>query len=365
MLKSCCYIALNLRNMATKNTVIDFIKHDRTLLGGRNLYNKFPGKNLAIQTYLSNLSNNDKNLQIICYELCKLVSVPERQMQALLAVPVSKKKEPAKKISKQIKAKESKENLENYLLEFNPDNNTTKLQVLKDFLNIKSTTPKFPKGLPGIKERKAHAKKLGIIVSGKKAKDYDAAFESCFKKQVIETIEQARQNLIKSKLEELSHTTKESIKLRHQFPFLKEKDCPRVLHLLVADLITAHEEFITKQPLLHENTTQEQMKSLVVDVQASYIEKKEIFKELDYFGKTGSLLKEHALFKKLEEEERIKKMNALDLAKKSSNLTSNINRNKSKFNASKNETDKLKYQTLINRDIELKEFISVELKKKQ
>lgn len=344
--------------MATKQVVLDFLKHDRSLLSARNLYNQFPNKNLAIQSYIAKLPYSVKNLRVVCYELCKLVDVSERQMNALLNQPISIK--PIAKVI-ELPTEPSLEQMEARLLAFTKDVNEEEIELLRNFLNIEFKIPDFSKGLPGTQERKKLAETLNIEVLGKKHKDYDDAFELYCKNSVLEAIDAAKQALIDVKLQELDIATKESIKLRDQFPFLKNQDCPRVLHLLVADLITAHEEFIAKQPLLHEAATQEQLKKLVADVKASYITKKEIFEELDYYHKNESLLGEHPLFEKLAQEEALKKLDAVELAKKISNLTSNINRNKNKRKAAESDSDKEKYQSLIDRDVELKDFVEKEL----
>lgn len=344
--------------MATKQLILDFLKYDRSLLSARNLYNKFPNKSLATQAYIANLPHSVKNIRVVCYELCKLVGIPERQMNALLNQPISIKPIAA---LVNLSVEPTVTEMQERLLAFTPEVAAEEMVSLQKFLNIELNIPVFSKGLPGGNERKDLAEELGIQVLGKKHKDYDAAFEVYYKNLVIESIEKSKQLLIEAKLQELNIVTKESIKLRDQFPFLKQDDCPRVLHFLVADLITAHEEFVTLQPLLHKNATEEQLKKLVKDVKCSFITKKEIFAELDYYKTNGALLGEHSLFEQLAAEEEIVKLNAIDLAKKSSNLINNINRNKNKFKAAEISSDKEKYQSLIDRDVSLKTIVENEL----
>lgn len=348
--------------MATKQVVLDFLKYDRSLLTGRNLYNKFPNKSLATQTYIANLPHSVKNLRVVCYELCKLVGIPERQMNALMNQPISIK---TLEVLDNLPIEPTIAQMQERLLAFTPEIAVEEVAALKKFLNIEFKAPTFSKGLPGGNERQALANELSIEVLGKNQEDYDKAFEEYYKSLAIKTIEKAKQDLIEVKLQELNITTKESIKLRDQFPFLKNEDCPRILHLLVADLITAHEEFVTKQPLLHKNATEEQLKELVKDVKGSYITKKEIFEELEHYKNTQSLLGAHPLFEKLAQEEVILGLNTTELAKKSSNLTNNINRNKKKLKASENESDKEKYQVLVDRDISLKAIVDNELFKRK
>lgn len=341
--------------MATKQAVLDYLKHDRTIMQGRNLYNQFPNKSLATQAYISRLPNSQSNIKKISYELCKLVGITERQMNALLSQPITAK------VEVPVVTEKSPVEMENKLLAFTTEVSDDVLTELADYYKIECEIPEFSKGIKGLSERKNLAKELELVVEGTKAVDYDAVFESYKREHLVKQLEAAKEALVETKLSQLDIKTKESIKLRDQFPFLREADCPRVLHLLVADMITAHENFVEKQPLLHEHATQEQLQKLVAEVKASYIEKKEIFAELEYYNEHKQLLGEHPIFEQLEQEEEIKKLNSVDLAKKISNLTNNINRNKSKLEKAKNDADKAKYQALVDSQTNLKEFAENEL----
>ena len=341
--------------MATKQAVLDYLKHDRTIMQGRNLYNQFPNKSLATQAYISRLPNSQSNIKKISYELCKLVGVTERQMNALLSQPITTK------VEAPVVTEKSPVEMENKLLAFTTEVSDEVITELADYYKIECVIPEFSKGILGLNERKNLAKELDLEVVGNKSADYDAVFKIYRNELLTTRIAKARESLIEAQLSQLDIKTKESIKLRDQFPFLREADCPRVLHLLVADMITAHENFVEKQPLLHEQATQEQLQKLVAEVKASYIEKKEIFAELEYYNEHKQLLGEHPIFEQLQQEEEIKKLNSVDLAKKISNLTNNINRNKSKLEKAENDADKEKYQTLVDSQTNLKDFAEKEL----
>ncbi|MCD8435879.1 hypothetical protein LNJ03_11300 [Tenacibaculum dicentrarchi] len=309
--------------MATKKVVLEYLKHDRTLLSGRNLYNKFPNKNLATQSYIANLSNTPNNIRTVCYELCRLVGIAERQMTALLMKKVVEK--PVETLNKVIKLEPTTAQLEDILLDFTPEISEDKIQILKSFLNISD-------------------------------EDTESTFLS---------IEKAKKVLIETRLKALKPEIKQSIKIRTQFPFLKDKNCPKILQLLVADLISEWEKFKEEQPLLHEKATQEQLQLLVADVTANYINRKEIFAELEHFAEMGILLGKHPKFKQLEQEEALIRLNAVDLAKKIRNLTGNINRNKNKRKTAKSLESKKKYKDLIDDAINLKVIAEKELKKRK
>ncbi|MBE7649327.1 hypothetical protein [Tenacibaculum finnmarkense] len=349
--------------MATKKAVLEYLKHDRSLLSGRNLYNKFQNKNLATQSYIANLSNTPNNIRTVCYELCRLVGIAERQMTALLMKKVVEK--PVETLNNVINLEPTTAQLEDILLDFTPEMSQDKIQILKSFLNIKIETPVFSKMIQGNKERKQFVEELEIEVSGSKNEDYDLAIEAYSHQLVFEKIEKAKKVLIETRLKALKPEIKQSIKIRTQFPFLRDKNCPKILQLLVADLISAWDDFKEKQPLLHKNATQEQLQLLVADVTSNYINRKEIFAELEHFAEMGILLGKHPKFKKLEEEEALIRLDAVDLAKKIRNLTGNINRNKNKLKKAESLESKKKYKDLIEEAINLRVIAEKELKKRK
>lgn len=343
--------------MANKQAVLDYLKHDRTIMGGRNLYNKFSNKSLAVQSYISRLTNTKSNVRKIAYELCRLCGIKERQMNSLLSQPLQKKLiqvAPTKKVS-------SPEDLKKQLLNFTAEASQDSIKDLVKFLSIKSVLPEFAKGLEGNRQRENFAKEKEIQVHGKKSEDFDKVFTIYEKECFVKEIETRKKQLIAEKLDKLDVKQKESIKLRDQFPFIRSSNCPRVFHLLVADLITAHENFVKQQPLLHKNASESDLKNLVANVKANYIEKKEIFEELEYYQTNQKILGKHPLFSYLKSEDDIKKLNTIDLTKKIVNLKNSINRNKRKSKTAENDQDKKKYEDLVSQQTNLKTFAEKEL----
>lgn len=76
--------------MDHKQAVIDYLKSDRSLMGGRNLYNKLPGKSRAFQNTLARFRETPINLDKLYYQLAKTVGLPERNLKMLLQKPVAK-----------------------------------------------------------------------------------------------------------------------------------------------------------------------------------------------------------------------------------------------------------------------------------
>ncbi|WP_044403401.1 hypothetical protein [Lacinutrix sp. Hel_I_90] len=299
--------------MATpKQQVEQYLKHDRSLMGGRNLYNKLPNKSLAVQNTLSRLTNNPKNIQIVCYELAKLAGIKERMLTILTQKPVvasTAKQKPEKEEAKPLSP-------EDKLLAFNPEN--------VDY-----------------KAAKALVKALGLKPKNKK------------QDTIVKALVNSRATLVSKKLVELPQEVKASIKLRDQFPFLRETDCPNVLKLLVNDLITTYETFKTNQPKLHELLSDEAAQVLVDTVKDNYIENKQAYAELEHYKKNKAVLGEHPMFERIALKEEVTKMSTPDLTKKIHSLTTNINRNSSKGN-----------EPLVARDEDLKAHAEAELAKR-
>lgn len=74
--------------MDHKAQVEHYLKTDRTLLGGRNLYNKLPGKSRAFQNALTRFTPTAANLDKLHYQLAKTVGLPQRNLKMLLQKPV-------------------------------------------------------------------------------------------------------------------------------------------------------------------------------------------------------------------------------------------------------------------------------------
>ena len=69
--------------MDAKQQVETYLQTDRTLLGGRNLYNQLPNKNRAFQNTLARFTNTQPNLDKLYYQMAKLVGINEYQLKIL------------------------------------------------------------------------------------------------------------------------------------------------------------------------------------------------------------------------------------------------------------------------------------------
>ncbi|UOB16583.1 hypothetical protein [Abyssalbus ytuae] len=284
--------------MDAKKQVEHYIKTDRSLLGGRNLYNKLPGKNLAIQQTFARMTNTPANIHRLCYEMAKLVGIPERNLNILLQKQVDHKPQVTVNeviITKEVLTPQDK------LLKFSTETDYSEAKVLIKELGLKSPS----------------RKKIDIFA----------------------TLESARKIEIEKQLKELPDDQKASIKLREQFPFLGEPGCPDSLKILVNDLITTYEIFKTNQPKLHEALSAVKSKQLADIILQNYIKNKQAWDELEHYKTTGDVLGKHPVFERIALKEEITLMNTVDLTKKINALEANISRNTKKENTELVERD--------------------------
>lgn len=146
-----------------------------------------------------------------------------------------------------------------------------------------------------------------------------------------------------------SQPQKEDYRLRNQWPFLADPECPPELKLLISDKITAYTICVSEYDNLTAGTHEDQLRSVsrLVD---NFINNHRIFKELEHYNKNKSVLGEHEVFSQYKKLKALRGMTTMDLFKKKKNLENNIWRTESKI---KNE----KRQDLLSgRESKLKEF---------
>ncbi len=116
------------------------------------------------------------------------------------------------------------------------------------------------------------------------------------------------------------------IKLREEFPFLSDPDCPDVFKILVADKITAYHTYVKRHPDLFTASTPQEQFEAVRDVVENYIENRDLYKELNYFKKHKEILGDHFIFKKFKRLEELKKLSTEELVVRKDNLKKYVRR---------------------------------------
>lgn len=136
------------------------------------------------------------------------------------------------------------------------------------------------------------------------------------------------------------------VKLRKEFPFLGRKNCPDQLKILVADKITAYEDYVKGHEALYDPEKILKVSGPTVE---AFLNNRDIFAELNHYKETGQLLGKHPIFAQGSRIEEIRKMSVPELVKLKDSLTNNIDRTKKKIK------DDPKHKETKNRKARVKE----------
>lgn len=132
-------------------------------------------------------------------------------------------------------------------------------------------------------------------------------------------------------IKELPEAIKKTIRLRDEFPFLKDADCPDPLKILVADMISAYENYTKAHERLFAALTPEDFAAASAEVVENYLENREIWDELNHYKEKKELLGKHPIFERLIRFAEIAKMSGTELVKLQKSLENNIARNRKKL----------------------------------
>ena len=314
--------------MSNKQKVLNWIKHDRSLTGAKNIYNSLPNKSLSFLASLNRIRATDANVKQVGYQICKAVGINEHQLNALWqnkVVPVKEEVE----ISEDLKPTQEKLSLTDRLLAFDAES--------ADWQDIQSLASDLSD------------------YSGKEA-------EGRKKVDLLQFISWGRERLIEAL--EVPVQVRQAVKLRDQFPFLREKDCPDVLKLLVNDLITAYENYKEGRKKLFDSMTQEEESILAKDIVENFIENKQAFAELEHYAKSGQILGAHPIFEEQKIKAELEELSADELSKKSNALRKNISINRKKTEEAEDAEKKAEYEAKVESYLWQEEYVKELLKKK-
>ena len=145
-------------------------------------------------------------------------------------------------------------------------------------------------------------------------------------------------------------------RLREEFPFLSNADCPNELKILVSDMITSHTNYVDAHKSLFDAMQPEDFAAASQSVVNDYIENRQIWDELEYYKKNGTMLGKHMVFAIAERLAEIQAMPVSSLVKLQNSLKGNISKTKKKIQADPNNL-KMKEWTdkLDNFELETKE----------
>lgn len=273
-----------------KNIIIDWFKKDRSFETGKQLFIKH-GSSMSFKITLNRAGNTPDNYKFLCYELAKLAGLTESQYKNFLKVPLMKA------------ISEETRNTKIDINDLSPE------EILDQIasVNLDDLTYNTARAVMKIAEVKVEkpnkAKIFAVLADMKKARV-----------------------LVSVPVE-----VKRSFKLREEFPFLKQKDCPPILKELVADMLTAYDNFIEGHQKMVGTMDEETINSLSKEVVENYLENRQIWEELNHYKEKGELLGNHPLFEWIGRRNEITDMKTADLVQLQKQLENKIPRTKKKI----------------------------------
>jgi len=121
------------------------------------------------------------------------------------------------------------------------------------------------------------------------------------------------------------------LKIREEFPFLAEKECPDEFKILVADMFTAWGNFKDAHKELVADKTDAELFVLAKEAIENFQLNKEIWDELNYYKENKEVLGNHPIFKEKVLKAAVAKMTPVALMKRKTNLKSYVSKEKKKL----------------------------------
>lgn len=157
-------------------------------------------------------------------------------------------------------------------------------------------------------------------------------------------------------LQEVNAEAKQGFKLESQFPFLREKDCPNELKILVNDAITAfhdyknaHEELFAKLSAVTEpQLSNEQVYVIASQLLEDFEINQEIYAELEHYQKNKEILGEHSIFATLKLEREVEGMTVKKMTSFISGYNSAKSKAKGKLDEAKSDEEKAEAQSKLD-----------------
>jgi hypothetical protein len=271
-----------------KAAILDWFQSDRDFETGKQLFFRH-GQNLSFKTTLNRIGNSPSNYSFLCYELAKIAGIPEMQYKAMLKTAL---------VSSVAPAEESKQpaNTEPLTIE----------EMAAQIELVDVSTLEWP-------QVQQMAAILELKPASRKKKDMIAALQEAKTKKFVSVV---------------PDNIKRAIKLRDEFPFLKQKTCPGVLKELVADMLTAYDAYIESHGKLVEGASGDEIAELSKSTVENYLENREIWAELNHFKTTGELLGKHPIFDWMKRKAEIHAMKDAELVILRDQLKNKIPRTK-------------------------------------
>lgn len=123
------------------------------------------------------------------------------------------------------------------------------------------------------------------------------------------------------------------IRIRERFSFLQRPNCPDILKIIVADMLTAHQEYKTAfenlQKLADDQTAAAFTEA--AKVVESYLVNKEAWDELEHYQNTGTILGKAKRFREMAEGEDLAALSDMELLRKLNSAKANQSKRKAEL----------------------------------
>lgn len=291
-----------------KELVIAYLRHDRKFATGARLYNQYGQNNNLKQQFNHRqaIGNVDRLIHgMLNEELAKLAGVSVEIMlnylrQPLVPLPIDLAKEEDFKDQEEAKVPATT------AAEPPKASRAEELGSLKNeelIELIQKLQPEFKR------KNENKAALIAILI------EQEAAFEASVKKPETEKA---------TVITELPEPVKQAVKLRADYPFLAERDCPPVLKALVGKKLEAYDAFRHAHEDLFAAGTFKEQEEAALAVVDNYLENQVIFDELKHYLENKTLLGVHPEVRAEIDRHEVDALNAIDLAKERSNLQKSI-----------------------------------------
>ncbi|WP_271407313.1 hypothetical protein [Tenacibaculum soleae] len=152
---------------------------------------------------------------------------------------------------------------------------------------------------------------------------------------------------------------KEAVKLRDQFPFLNDKDCPEEFYILVGKKLSHYNAYVAAHDKLLVNITDtnedaspiamtvEEVNELALMAVEDFKINQAIYAELTHYAENGKVLGEHPIFKERQLKESVDALTVEKATKRLSNLDNYIRRDTKLAEKATEESAKLKYNNKV------------------
>ena len=334
------------------------------------LFRKSQHKNLASERFYNSAGFSKVNLQNLLYDLKMLHNITDSQIR----------------VSKKAAKKESRNSVPKIELAFEDIKNKSAEELVAFLQQEKVEMPIYiiPKDYNDLK---AFAKELNLKpVSNKKVAIEDAILKFIEAEIVRIAVDYLNPSQDVDDLDvigpiEVTATSKEevfpnapnevkeTVKLRDEFPFLDDPECPEELFILVGKKFAHYNAYVKAHKALMvvvENEevidgpkiemTPEQIFELAKTAVENFELNQDIYAELNYYKEHGKILGTHPIFFERNLKAKTEEMSVPDATKRMQNLENYIRRDSKKRDAKKtSEADKAKLVTkVIEWEYELK-----------